>query len=132
MSAKKVIDKSKLRQCNRCAEYFDPKTIDGAVHLAACRMHNGYKNYETWVTALWLDNDEGSYHYWREKRDEVKAHTHNQFSAENAIGILAKMLRDEVREPIENTVKGLGADLMGAAFDEVDWYEIAENIMSKK
>jgi len=27
--------------------------------------YNGWTNYETWVTALWLDNDQASYAYWR-------------------------------------------------------------------
>ena len=24
------------------------------------RKYNGWTNYETWVTKLWMDNDEGS------------------------------------------------------------------------
>lgn len=28
--------------------------------------YNGWKNYCTWAAALWIDNDQGSYNYFRE------------------------------------------------------------------
>lgn len=28
--------------------------------------YNGWKNYETWNVALWLDNDQGTYNETRE------------------------------------------------------------------
>ena len=34
------------------------------------RKYNGWTNYETWATALWLDNERESYDYWREQARE--------------------------------------------------------------
>ncbi len=33
--------------------------------------YQGWKNYETWAVALWLDNDRASYEYCR---DEARRH----------------------------------------------------------
>lgn len=63
----------KGRQCNRCAGYFDDTTIEGAVHLASCKQYNGYVNYETWAVTLWIDNEEDSYNFWRERARELEA-----------------------------------------------------------
>ncbi len=35
--------------------------------------HNGWTNYETWVVALWIDQDHGSYKYWRETAAEARS-----------------------------------------------------------
>jgi hypothetical protein len=35
------------------------------------KTYNGWTNYETWLVKLWIDNDEGSYHYWTERAREV-------------------------------------------------------------
>lgn len=35
------------------------------------KKYNGWTNYETWNVALWLDNEEGSYNYWRETAQEI-------------------------------------------------------------
>jgi len=29
--------------------------------------YNGYTNYETWAVKLWMDNEEPTYDYWRER-----------------------------------------------------------------
>ena len=31
------------------------------------KRYNGWTNYETWAVNLWIDNDQGSYTYWREQ-----------------------------------------------------------------
>lgn len=33
--------------------------------------YNGWSNYETWNVKLWIDNEEGSYDYWREQTPAV-------------------------------------------------------------
>ncbi len=37
------------------------------------KRYNGWTNYETWVTALWLDNDRATQCYWREATSECRA-----------------------------------------------------------
>lgn len=34
--------------------------------------YNGWKNYESWATGLWIDNDEGLYNMVREWAAEAK------------------------------------------------------------
>jgi hypothetical protein len=82
--------------------------------------YNGWKNYETWNVALWLDNDQGTqtemadlaYRY----RDEPSE--------------LAKAIEDFVDEMRPDLGASMFADLLGAALDEVDWHEIAEHYLA--
>lgn len=80
-----------------------------------CKEYNGYTNYETWAVALWIDNEEGSYNYWRERTQEAES-----------IHELEDMLKDEHEENMPE-VTGIYSDLLQAALDSVNWYEIAEN-----
>jgi hypothetical protein len=80
-----------------------------------CNTYNGYKNYETWNVALWMDNDPGSQGYWMEQAENAES-----------ITTLADMMKDEHEESMPE-VTGVYADLLQAALDSVDWYEIAEN-----
>lgn len=102
------------------------------------QTYNGWKNYETWAVALWLDNDAGSQEYWREATREVwetaldsKQVREWKFSREDAARILlADRLKDEVEEGNPVTEASLYADLMNAAISEVDWQEIAEHYVA--
>jgi hypothetical protein len=86
------------------------------------RQYNGWTNYETWAVALWLDNDERTYH---EIRDLVEEHKDKE------LFVLADVLRDYVLDLEDiyavRSKTSLASDLLGAALEEVDWYEIAEN-----
>jgi hypothetical protein len=99
------------------------------------RTYNGWTNYETWCVALWLDNEQGSYHYWREQAEE---HWKNAPSCEQVRkGIwtreeaakfnLADQLRDEIRENAPLQEASMYSDLLTSALDEVNWNEIAGN-----
>lgn len=102
------------------------------------KSYNGWTNYETWVTALWLDNDEGSQTYWREIAGECKlaAPQANQVEKkiwtveEAARFTLADRLKDEIEEGSPVQEASLYSDLLGAALQEVNWNEIAENLLS--
>jgi hypothetical protein len=91
--------------------------------------YNGWKNYETWVMALWIDNDQGSYTYARELRDE--AHDTGGLRPKSE---LASMLQNWMEEELDDwspDSASVFTDLLHAAFGEVDWYEIAENYLSE-
>ncbi len=98
--------------------------------------YNGYANYETWAVSLWLDNDQGSYNYWTGTAEElyrdaveVSEQCNRADWTRSAADQLADRLKDELQEVMPE-VDGLWADLLGAAFSEVDWYEIAQNYVT--
>jgi len=37
--------------------------------MAQDHKYNGWTNYETWAVKLWMDNEEPSYRYWRERAE---------------------------------------------------------------
>ena len=87
------------------------------------RTYNGWTNYETWAVNLWLDNDEGSYRYWREAaREHLDGADGDK---DSATGGLSLRLREEVTDAQPDMGASLAADLLGAAMSEVDWHEIA-------
>jgi len=91
--------------------------------------YNGWTNYETWVTALWIDNDQGSYNHRCELAKQVrKEHEENC----DRINCLATSLSDWIDElnPLSDKAN-LFCDLLNAALAEVDWHEIAENFLSE-
>ena len=94
------------------------------------KTYNGWTNYETWLVALWIDNDQGSYNFWRETAREVldQATANRSFTKEeNAKLVLSKQLQGDIEDgaPTENA--GLYCDLLTGAMSEVNWYEIASN-----
>lgn len=103
--------------------------------------YNGWTNYETWAVKLWMDNEESSYTYWQERAreawDEAADKSPNQFMnrSENARNLLAGWLKDEHDDqsdhPVFKAADGtVYADLLNAALSEVNWYEIADALLS--
>lgn len=88
------------------------------IRIDESKTYNGWKNYETWCVALWIDNEPGEYLFWR---DRAKA-------------TLSELeLADELKSHHEDAIHdmklyGFAADLMNAALSEVDWREIAEHL----
>ena len=94
--------------------------------------YNGWKNYETWNVALWIDNDEGSYTYAREQLAEIRDETEPEYTWQNKTDAVryaaAEWLKDWVTEEmVPDLGASLAADLLGAALSEVDWQEIVDN-----
>ena len=93
--------------------------------------YNGWTNYETWACKLWIDNDEGSYRYWGARAQDAwdNAEAHSVFTKEQDA---AHTLADELREEIEQgapQLEGMYADLLTSAISEINWREIAENLL---
>jgi hypothetical protein len=123
-------------QCNRCAKYF-PDDKKGAVHIAGCRIYNGWSTYESWLVALWIDNDHGSYTYWREEAQACAPDGEGLESSgrqQTQIRRLASRLEEEL---MQNADERLGStpdvytDLLRAALSEVSWHEVAEHLLSE-
>jgi hypothetical protein len=100
------------------------------------KEYNGWTNYETWNVKLWIDNEQGSSEYWAEAATEAwdeaeyKRTYQSQTRKESASCILADHLKNEFEEA-QPEVTGMWADLLNAAMSEVNWYEIAENMLEE-
>jgi hypothetical protein len=91
--------------------------------------YNGWKNYETWNVALWVDNDQGSYYRRNEILDDLLSEHEGNTDAARipAADALKNFVEDEVIGLEDLELPGPAADLLNAALSEVDWFEIAEN-----
>jgi len=74
--------------------------------------YNGWTNYPTWAVNLWLCNDEG-----------LDA-TLTEYARRNDPEGLSAYVRDDLTPELP---AGPGADLLGWAFDKVNWGEIIES-----
>ena len=98
--------------------------------------YNGWTNYETWNVKLWMDNDESTYHYWQEQTDELwkRAQENQAWPGSTRKESAAIQLADALKSKCEENqpeVSGMYADLLGAALSEVNWLEIAENMLEE-
>lgn len=103
------------------------------------RRCNGWTNYETWATALWLDNEQATQDYWRERARECREEAPASSQVEESIWTidqaarftLADALKEEVSEGTPVTAEAsLYADLLEAALQQVNWHEIAEHYLT--
>lgn len=79
--------------------------------------YNGWKNYETWATNLWLSNEEETYHLVRTLvRGEPLTH------------LAARLIRESIEEAMwgDEAPASLGTDLVRHALDRVDWPAVVE------
>lgn len=98
--------------------------------------YEGWANYPTWAVALWIANDQGEYEYWKEQAvdamanatDDVKARGEGMSKRENAIILLEQQLKDYLEDNAPET-KGIYTDLLQAGMDDIDYYEIAEDMI---
>lgn len=107
------------------------------------KEYNGWTNYETWVVNLWMDNEEGTYDYWREVAQEIYENDAEEptlgglglTKMDDATYLLADRLKndhedrkDEILHNLDLTAS-VWADLLGAALSETNWREIAEHLL---
>ena len=95
------------------------------------KEYNGWTNYETWVVALWMDNEQGSCDFWAEEAQDAYNHADADSTftkLERATLTLATGIKEHHEENTP-TVVGAYADLLNAALSEVDWHEIAAHLM---
>ena len=105
--------------------------------------YNGWTNHATWCLALWIDNEEPSYRYWREAAGQARA-THGirpgkanlPRAIQNAANELAERLKTETQDGMPTgftnaggytVADGFWSDMLSAAVSDVNWYEIALN-----
>ena len=88
--------------------------------------YNGWKNYCTWAAALWIDNEQSSYFYFREQVAEVKAETDNKDEQRYN---LAERVKEFIEENAPEIPASVYSDLLGFALGEIDYNEISANML---
>ena len=101
------------------------------------KTYNGWTNYETWLVALWIDNEEGSYSDRCAAADEAWEDTDEADTPEDrsdaARIALAKWIDDYIEEVVDSfSLAGFVADLVSSATSQVDSFEIADNWLSEQ
>ena len=87
------------------------------------QKYNGYTNYETWVTILWIDNDQKLNEELIELCAEAKL-------AEDPKSYLADSLKELIEEIYSSTeMVGLFKDLLTSAMENINWIEIANRFL---
>ena len=95
--------------------------------------YNGWQNYETWVTALWIGSDPGSDNYACQLVRDAYARAARAKEADpQAIIAPLSTAADALREWIDDmhplaTQANLFCDLLTHALARVSWHEIARH-----
>ena len=85
------------------------------------KKYNGYNNYETWLVALWIDNDQGYQEDINSMSEQCTADDINDLAT--SIKEYVEMMPD-VSKALETG--GMVADLVNSTLSDVDWYELSE------
>ena len=94
------------------------------------QKYNGWANYPTWAVNLWGDNDEGLYNYFRDKLNEIKENNADDPDAQ--LSELGQAIKDFIEENAPEIGASVYSDLIGYAIDSVNYWEIAENMLSEE
>lgn len=119
----------------------EPQGIERtAMKRTAQEGYQGWKNYPTWNTALWINNDQGLQEHFYEIRDQIR--TENEFPEgalskddwEYSLKVLSDSMRYYFEEWYEDLVQDLPGpfnDLLGYILEQVDWREIAGTFLEE-
>lgn len=91
------------------------------------QTHEGFANYETWCINLWINNEEPAYRHWKAAARRAKIGN----SKREAVNELAELLRREIPDNAPDLGASCWSDLLSAALSEVNWHEIAEDLLSE-
>lgn len=94
--------------------------------------YNGWANYETWLVALWLDNEQMTQDFWQARAEEMLEGKQalDESDKDDAVCDLSSELKDSIEEGQDEACKdsfGLYRDLLRSALESVDWREIAKH-----
>lgn len=88
--------------------------------------YNGWSNFATWCAMATLENDEATYHALNDLTRDACRHA----DADEAVARLAERLDETFSAPddIDDT---LTSALTTWAYGQIDWYEIAKDLVAE-
>ena len=93
--------------------------------------YNGYTNYETWVTSLWMDNEPSTNGFLYELANREPVHESEIAELVEKAYCLEQFVTEMVlTDPptiFGQTMAGLGTDLLTHAIERINWQEIIES-----
>lgn len=90
--------------------------------------YNGWTNRATWLMSMYLDGNYDGESTHRDTRMHVELA--RDIDSESRVSRLADSLRDYVSDRI-GELDGIVSDLLGYALGDVDWVEIATNLLAE-
>ena len=103
--------------------------------------YQGWKNYETFALALWIDNDRDAYEtakatafdvaHEAEPEPKMRKRWPKEKHSKIAIFAVADALKEWIEEQMPE-LEGPWGSLLQSAFEEIDWTELAEHYLSKE
>lgn len=93
------------------------------------KEYNGWTNYATWLTHLWIDNDAQLY---TSLRGMMETYIDDARTRDAALRQCAELLEDWFTNEagmLTDERPGLFTDILNAHSQEVNWDEIADNMM---
>lgn len=97
--------------------------------------YNGWSNYQTWNVKLWIDNEYDEYAYWLERMEELVEEAKEEESEVSTSDFADELesFYDDIKNllfPQLDNASSMFTDIFGEAWGQVNWYEIAENMLS--
>ena len=83
--------------------------------------YNGYTNYPTWATALWMDNEPASNEFLFELANREPVHDAERVELLDKADHLEEYVREML---LDDEPNGLGYDLLHYSVGMIDWREI--------
>lgn len=84
--------------------------------------YNGWANYETWCCTLWINNNAELYTDIRSTAQALKGH----------LDVFARYLEDNIVDNMPAILpQSMYSDLLTNAIQNIDFYEIAKEIMEE-
>jgi len=94
--------------------------------------YNGYVNYPTWSTALWMDNEPASNEYLYDLANREPVYESEMIELNDKADQLEEYVKEVLLDNQLILDVGLGTDLVGHAIGVIDWREIIKAHVEEK
>jgi hypothetical protein len=96
----------------------------------ADESYNGWRNYETWLLKLNLDNDYGTYQMCQSWFKNKKKHP-----SDEEMGLMVEQFKEMIEQQFfveEYNIYYISDSWTHRDWQEIDWYEIVEAFLEEK